>query len=60
MVPVLNLIIHSTKCSPACLRYTLILYYPRQSLLSGLSPLGFPTKGHLPLVQCVLHLFLLH
>jgi hypothetical protein len=60
MVPVLNLIIHSRNCSPTCLGYTLILYYPRQSLPSGLSPLGFPTKGHLPLVQCVLHPCLLH
>jgi hypothetical protein len=56
MVPVLNLIIHSTNCSPTCLHYTLILYYPRQSLPSGLSPLGFPTKGHLSLVR-LLHWF---
>ena len=60
MVPVLNLIIHSTPRSPTCLRYTLILYRPRQCFLSGLSPLGFPAKGHLPLVQCVLHPCLLH
>jgi hypothetical protein len=60
MVPVLHLIIHYKPCSLTCLRYTLILYHPLQSFPSGLSPLGFPAKGHLPLVQCVLHPCLLH
>jgi len=58
MVPVLNLIIHSTPCSPTCSRYTLIPYNPPQSFPSGLSPLGFPTKSHLPLYNvCSIHAF---